>query len=914
LVNIGWNLPRLKPKSGSNKHSFRVCVVTGEIGGPDFNGGIGTANLGLALALRHAGFTVDVLYTRVDEGRPHAFRGDFADQVSAFAARGISLFCIDHDGPWNNYAGKSRAALAHLAEHPYDFAFFNDCHGNAYYPLIAKRTGHPGLRDTTMCVVTHSATQWIYEINEQPVATVEEARQIEIEKRSVELADVVISPSRYLLDKYKSYGWKLPKRTYVQPNILPQRSRALDEIDVVKHKVDELVFFGRLEARKGLWVFAAALEDLKYEFPHLKVSFLGKFVDSDGVSSGLELQRRTLAWPCPVRYLHNYDQEQALRYLAVPGRLAVMPSLADNSPCVIFECLNEGVSFIAASGSGGQELIASECWSDVLFEPTARKLADKLRTVLRTGTRTALPSFDPYANEQQIVDWVAATIEAERSRKSAAVEPKDRARVLILAFQPHGMSATDAARAISELPVLSEKEEIVTVSGDPETLYQAIADQDRSIEVVHGRDFAAWTRHFDRAGWDCIIAAELGMSFDKTLVERSLLAFRTTPSLAAVVPMVADPARRSDDVQRPTYMLKSLHMPNTRKLLVGPAESLFLLNVSTNDGIALLRPDALDMLATADPWDPTYSALMEIDGLLHLALIELKLSGREFEVLPDVTVVRSPDVGGLEVFRLIDRIRALVRHRIAGEAGTPRASVYRLAIDGAFRDERAAVSAKALAPLCRTLSMDRKQLMTGADSIKTLELLIAGAAAVGRPELSLRFASDCIKASYPESSKDLATPGALLDTMRIKRSLLELAKMQAFTRINLDDPWSYKLLVNESELEIHANRSDQGVAAIEFPNVSLRGCESLNVRVRLPSSDAVPVVCRMRVVNGDRSIVLESEANLNAGGEQMISLAFDTEPPDHGDIVLSVQLGDGYETPNNAWTRWCEPTLTYRQG
>src|ERR1700720_3444548 len=117
-----------------------------------------------------------------------------------------------------------------------------------------------------MCVVTHSATQWIYEINEQPVASIEEVLQIELERRSIELADIVISPSAYLIDKYKSYGWKLPDRCYVQPNILPQRSRSLEEIPILATSGDELVFFGRLEARKGLWVFAAALDDLKYEF------------------------------------------------------------------------------------------------------------------------------------------------------------------------------------------------------------------------------------------------------------------------------------------------------------------------------------------------------------------------------------------------------------------------------------------------------------------------------------------------------------------------------------------------------------------------------------------------------------------------------------------------------------------------
>src|SRR5262249_39864641 len=135
----------------------RICLVTGEFAGPDFNGGIGTANRGLALALRDAGFSVDVLYTPVEQGAPFCFRGTFADQVRAFAGRGIRLMSILYPGPWNDWPAKSFRAMEHLQQHKYDLAFFNDTHGTAYYPLLARRTGSSELSGTAMCVVAHSA-------------------------------------------------------------------------------------------------------------------------------------------------------------------------------------------------------------------------------------------------------------------------------------------------------------------------------------------------------------------------------------------------------------------------------------------------------------------------------------------------------------------------------------------------------------------------------------------------------------------------------------------------------------------------------------------------------------------------------------------------------------------------------------
>src|SRR5258708_5363096 len=152
----------------------KICLVTGEIAGPDFNGGIGTANWGLASALRAAGFSVDVLYTRVEQGVPFCFRGTFSDQVTAFAVRGIRLMSICHLGKWNDWPAKSFHVLEHLKEAAHDVVFFNDTHGTAYYPLLARRTGNSHLAATSMCVVAHSATQWIQQINGSPIVSIED--------------------------------------------------------------------------------------------------------------------------------------------------------------------------------------------------------------------------------------------------------------------------------------------------------------------------------------------------------------------------------------------------------------------------------------------------------------------------------------------------------------------------------------------------------------------------------------------------------------------------------------------------------------------------------------------------------------------------------------------------------------------
>lgn len=160
----------IEPEAGAG----RICIVTGELAGPDFNGGIGTANRGLALALRQAGHSVDVIYTRVENGQPFAFRGTFAAQVAAFRALGVNLMCIAHDGQWDEWLAKSFRVMEALSARAYDIVFFDDTHGTAYYTMLAKQTGSPALAATRLVVVAHSATQWISELNQSPVSGLNE--------------------------------------------------------------------------------------------------------------------------------------------------------------------------------------------------------------------------------------------------------------------------------------------------------------------------------------------------------------------------------------------------------------------------------------------------------------------------------------------------------------------------------------------------------------------------------------------------------------------------------------------------------------------------------------------------------------------------------------------------------------------
>ena len=415
-------LPGIAKASG--KQSLKVCVVTSEILGPVKNGGIGTATSALIDNLASNGHQVTILYTLVQSGEPECAERHWGHWVEALAARKITLTHIPHQGSYRDWLRKSWLVKQYLAEKDFDVVYFNEHHGSGYYALAAKRAGLAPFKDRVHCVITHGSIEWVFNTNDQRLNKATDLEMIGVERRSVEWADVVIGPSQYLLREYQSYGWSLPSHTYRQPYAFPiSIKRSARE----RRPVEELVFFGRLETRKGLWLFCEALDRMGEALRGRTVTFMGRASDVYGYPSPVFIMNRAEKWPCKVNLLLDYSQEQALAYLSNPGRVAVMPSLADNSPCVVYECMQLQIPFVATSGSGADELVHKDCWPSVMCEPNALALCERLTEVLEKGAATAWPRFDAKEN---LATWKAwgQLLADPTARAQLLAKPAERKR------------------------------------------------------------------------------------------------------------------------------------------------------------------------------------------------------------------------------------------------------------------------------------------------------------------------------------------------------------------------------------------------------------------------------------------------------------------------------------------------------
>jgi len=394
----------------------RIAIASVDIAGPYHCGGVGAAYHGLALELAAAGHDVTVVYLH------HAFhQGTLEEWTAYFRDRGIEFAHLPQaptSAVW--YGNRKEASLrcyAWLArQRPFDVIHFHEWLGLPYYALLAKRQGL-AFDDTLLCVETHGPMRWSRSGDGRLPVRAEDLVVDYMERKSVEMADVVISPSHYLLRWMKDDGWVLPADVFVAQHVL-QRCR--DSSDAGRGSaIRELVFFGRLERRKGLPFFCDVIDRLD-PVADFAVTFLGSSVVVEGSRSADYIRKRAASWRTQPALLTDYSREQALDYLSQPGRLAVMPSLDENLPCAVHECIEERIPFVASDRGGIPELVHAEDRARTLLPLDADAFATRLAEVLKNGQAPARPAVDFNATRAQWRAWHSALPHGSLSRARAA--------------------------------------------------------------------------------------------------------------------------------------------------------------------------------------------------------------------------------------------------------------------------------------------------------------------------------------------------------------------------------------------------------------------------------------------------------------------------------------------------------------
>ena len=234
----------------------RICLVTASFKGPSVAGGIAHANDQLVQVLIQANHHVHVLYANeYMEGSSPKWKqlaqqeGYLFDQISK--EEQLEAGTANMKKAFNSYLW--------LVEHEDDFDViqFHDYMGLGFYVLRAREM-NLHFQDKTVITVAHWLTALTPDDNTiasnaaaSSATSIERETTIFMERTTLQLSDIVVFPSQWLLDRITEFGWQLPTSIHILPNpVSPVPITTSDSLAWIPDS-GAVAFFGRLEDRKG---------------------------------------------------------------------------------------------------------------------------------------------------------------------------------------------------------------------------------------------------------------------------------------------------------------------------------------------------------------------------------------------------------------------------------------------------------------------------------------------------------------------------------------------------------------------------------------------------------------------------------------------------------------------------------------
>ena len=371
---------------------------------------------GLVSFFSSEGLEVDVLITgdalsKIDQQRVQDITGAAnIYHLTEEVKKDSSIF------PSVDLISKSYAVYSFLRLKEYKAVHFTDWLGSGFYCAMARRQGGFG---TFVVTHLHGSSEWVRRHNLH-LPSLEDMEREGIERSQIEGSDLIVSPSQYMLDWYRAQGVTLPAsevRNWILPQWMERKQKIsgpLSTREIGPRQVRELIFFGRHERRKGFELFVEAL-GLLPPAAQLPTTFLGRFDRIDHEFTGSLVLRKLRFYGAKLTFINDYAQDQALAFLSrSPHALCVMPSLIENSPCAVGECLTMGTPFLATAVGGTTELLSENARSDCLVNPNATDLAAAIERAIAAGLPPIRSRLDVSRIKAGWREHIRAVIEGPR--------------------------------------------------------------------------------------------------------------------------------------------------------------------------------------------------------------------------------------------------------------------------------------------------------------------------------------------------------------------------------------------------------------------------------------------------------------------------------------------------------------------
>jgi glycosyltransferase involved in cell wall biosynthesis len=289
---------------------------------------------------------------------------------------------------FNSNRNKLHGSLGHAARLSYAFADMvrtfigkdgppdvieaQDYLGIAYYLTQYKHLGYPFLKDIPIVITLHSPAFVYLDYNRVPTYRFPDFWTGEMEKQAIKAADVLISPTRFLVEEIGRYMDISDRPAFVLAN-------PYQEAEVKAHEGgrpfsrNKIVYYGKLSPQKGSFELLNYFKELwDGGFPHALHVVGGTDIvyHPEMQTMGQLVEKRYASYIAKglLRLRGKIRPEQIKEYLD-DAHVILVPSIVDNLPYVVMEAMSLG-KVVLASKQGGQREMIKDGVSGYLFDHT----------------------------------------------------------------------------------------------------------------------------------------------------------------------------------------------------------------------------------------------------------------------------------------------------------------------------------------------------------------------------------------------------------------------------------------------------------------------------------------------------------------------------------------------------------------
>lgn len=387
--------------------------------------------INLALLLGSAGHDVTLLVPNIREALD-----DPLLELTRLRQQGIKVinFSVLSHYRINGTANQRRSYEIYLwlKERQFDPVHFVEWTGAAFYSVAARRQGI-ALNKTSICVTVQGPSLWLKEQDREQSVDKDDLTTDFLERKSVEMADYVVCPSKYIAEWMTDRNWVLPAQSYVQPSPLAElagfnananQPETIGDPNLAR-QIEELVFFGDLSRRGALEQFCQAVDELStFVRMPLRITFVGSGEPNHSFSYREYLGRRTKDWTLPWQILDQTPDIMALDFLRKPERLTILSSVQNNASYEAQLCLCAGIPFLCNQTAAMSELIAPDVLAEIAFssnEPLPKKIL-AVRTSVPPKAISLIPAED---NRRTWIEWHNRLAAARAIEPTARQESRD---------------------------------------------------------------------------------------------------------------------------------------------------------------------------------------------------------------------------------------------------------------------------------------------------------------------------------------------------------------------------------------------------------------------------------------------------------------------------------------------------------